>query len=258
MWAGSVDADGYPTWNTYKERQPTDDELRLWFALSGQRNLGIVTGFDNLTVIDFDSFDAWDAWSKLAGDCDLLARHSYRVWTARGVHVYLRTQEPVASYSVGQIDIKARWGYVLGEGSVHPTGAAYRGNGGMIPTLPDMTGLFGLERPVQSPSSDCEPRVQYDDPWDSADHATGPIAMGAIEAIKLRFTPADILGLGATRGRVTIKCPLHHDTSPSFVIYPDGHWRCFGCGAYGDALDLYAALHNVPLADAVAALEGQL
>jgi hypothetical protein len=32
-------------------------------------------------------------------------------------------------------------------------------------------------------------------------------------------------------------CPLHEDRDPSLVVWPaTGRWRCFGCGAGGDAL----------------------
>jgi|GEM_PF-5384310 len=32
------------------------------------------------------------------------------------------------------------------------------------------------------------------------------------------------------------RCPLHNDKSPSFVVYPDDHFHCFGigCGKTGD------------------------
>lgn len=261
-WVSSLDEDGWPTWNTYKNRAATDAELRTWFTLGGRHNLGVVTGYNGLTVLDFDTMDAYDAWLQLAADlgptADMIAGGTYRVRTARGMHVYVRTEAPVTSYSVGKIDVKAMWGYVLTEPSVHPCGHVYQGDGQQIVTVESLSDVFPLQ-PTSTPCSEASPtRVLWDDPWDSVDHATGPISAGSIEAIKLRFTPADILGLGASRGRVMIKCPLHQDTNPSFVIYPDGKWRCYGCGAHGDALDLYAALHNVPLADAVAALGGQL
>jgi hypothetical protein len=213
-------------------------------------------------VIDFDTMDAYDAWLALAHDlgpvADRCAAETYRVRTARGMHVYVRALEPVTSFSVGRIDVKAQWGYVLTEPSVHPCGHVYQGDGQPIITVSALSDVFPLAPTSTACSEAARAHVLWEDPWDSVDHATGPIGAGAIEAIKLRFTPADILGMGATRGRVMIKCPLHKDTNPSFTIFPDGHWRCFGCGAHGDALDLYAALHNVPLADAVAALEGQL
>lgn len=258
LWAGAVDDDGYPTWNPYKTRQATDAELRMWFAAGGRRNLGIVTGFNGLTVIDFDSFDAWDAWQLVDRNSPLRSATTYRVWTARGVHVYMQTQEPVTSYSVGQIDVKARWGYVLGEGSIHPSGHEYHGNGGLIPTVDALADVFCLDQPARPVARDCDMRPVYADPWDSADNATGPASGTSIAAIKERIGPADVLGVAQPRSRIMLRCPLHQDTSPSFVIYPDGHWHCFGCGRGGDVIDLYTQLHTVSVRDAIVALEEML
>lgn len=35
------------------------------------------------------------------------------------------------------------------------------------------------------------------------------------------------------------RCPLgtHSDSSPSFNVYPDGRWKCYGCQQYGDLFD---------------------
>lgn len=51
-------------------------------------------------------------------------------------------------------------------------------------------------------------------------------------------------------------CPLHGEKMPSMCFFPDGRFHCFGCGAHGDAADLYAALHNVPLAEALRICRG--
>lgn len=39
-------------------------------------------------------------------------------------------------------------------------------------------------------------------------------------------------------GRLHCSCPLpdHDDTTPSFVVYPDGHAWCFGCQRGGDVI----------------------
>lgn len=29
-------------------------------------------------------------------------------------------------------------------------------------------------------------------------------------------------------------CPFHSEKTPSFVVYPDGSYYCFGCGVHGD------------------------
>ena len=34
------------------------------------------------------------------------------------------------------------------------------------------------------------------------------------------------------------RCPFHEERSPSFTVYPDQHYHCFGCQAHGDVLDL--------------------
>lgn len=58
-------------------------------------------------------------------------------------------------------------------------------------------------------------------------------------------------------GRHWARCPLHGERTASFCIFTDGKWKCFGCGAHGDAADLYAALHGVSLAEALRACKGE-
>lgn len=35
-------------------------------------------------------------------------------------------------------------------------------------------------------------------------------------------------------------CPFHSEKTPSFVVYQDGGYHCFGCGAHGALKDLIA------------------
>lgn len=45
------------------------------------------------------------------------------------------------------------------------------------------------------------------------------------------------------RGEPLHVCPFHNDTYPSFLVRRTGskpRYRCFGCGAWGDELDLVA------------------
>jgi len=32
-------------------------------------------------------------------------------------------------------------------------------------------------------------------------------------------------------------CPIHGENNPSFYVFSDNHFKCFGCGEYGDAAD---------------------
>lgn len=44
--------------------------------------------------------------------------------------------------------------------------------------------------------------------------------------------------LGLSNRRQFIKCPFHNERTPSCMIYPDGGFHCYSCGAHGkNALD---------------------
>lgn len=36
--------------------------------------------------------------------------------------------------------------------------------------------------------------------------------------------------------RFTTHCPFHQERTPSFYIFPDNRYKCFGCGEYGDTI----------------------
>lgn len=65
------------------------------------------------------------------------------------------------------------------------------------------------------------------------------------------------LVLKAKGSRLWTCCPLHGEKTPSMCFFPDGRYHCFGCGADGDAADLYAALHGVSLAEALRICKGE-
>jgi DNA primase len=52
-----------------------------------------------------------------------------------------------------------------------------------------------------------------------------------------------IVGEDATAPAGRLKkanCLFHDETEPSMHLYPEGRFHCFGCGASGDVVDLYA------------------
>ena len=79
---------------------------------------------------------------------------------------------------------------------------------------------------------------------------------GLLEEI-LRRT--DIVQLVGRRVRLSRKgrvfwgcCPFHKEKSPSFKVENERrNYKCFGCGAGGNALDLWAAVTRQPLHAAV-------
>ena len=54
-----------------------------------------------------------------------------------------------------------------------------------------------------------------------------------------------LLNLQTSNRRVSLRCPFpnHNDSTPSFVLYPQNNFYCFGCGANGQgAIDFCMAL----------------
>ena len=45
-------------------------------------------------------------------------------------------------------------------------------------------------------------------------------------------------------------CPFHLEKTPSFTVYPDGHYHCFGCGAHGDAITFLQRIKGLSFSEA--------
>lgn len=58
-----------------------------------------------------------------------------------------------------------------------------------------------------------------------------------IEYVAQRYTEITPLG-GKAWGSGRCPLPDHDDSTPSFYLYPDGRFYCFGCGRGGDVIDL--------------------
>ena len=55
-------------------------------------------------------------------------------------------------------------------------------------------------------------------------------------------------------------CPLHGEDHPSFYIFADNRFKCFGCGEYGDAVDFLRLVYGYDFLEALRHLgiNGQL
>ncbi len=80
-------------------------------------------------------------------------------------------------------------------------------------------------------------------------------SLEAVKAAVRVIDEADLLcgpagqrtGLRRVGDRWVGLCPLpdHDEKTPSFTVYPDDHWWCFGCDRGGDVLDLHQLAHGV-------------
>lgn len=66
-------------------------------------------------------------------------------------------------------------------------------------------------------------------------------------------------GRRGERGRrLWWRCPFHEDANPSWMVDPGKPWwRCYGCGAHGDAVDLVMRLRGAGFREAVAWIADQ-
>jgi DNA primase len=81
----------------------------------------------------------------------------------------------------------------------------------------------------------------------------GRISDDAIRTIRERASlievVSDVVALRRRGGRSAVGlCPFHAEKTPSFTVNDDrGIFHCFGCGAGGNALDLYLAAPRLPV-----------
>ena len=109
-------------WKKYQHEAPTEDEVAGWDV--SDFNVCIVTGApSDIIVLDVDSPEAQDLVDKLN------LPTTPTVKTARGRHLYFkRPGYPVRNgVKIGgvKLDVRGDGGYVIGPGSIHPSGVAY-------------------------------------------------------------------------------------------------------------------------------------
>ena len=109
-------------WKKFAELAPTPEQLQDWDT--SEFNVGVICGTpSDVVVLDVDSPEAQAAVDAL--DLPLTPR----VRTARGYHYYfqrpsqcLRNSTKIAGL---KLDFRGDGGYVIGAGSIHPSGALY-------------------------------------------------------------------------------------------------------------------------------------
>lgn len=121
------------SWADFQKRPATYAELEQWFDRPERFNVGIVTGrVSGIFVIDLDS-PAAITWGQ-----HHLPRCEMRVRTAKGQHWYYPytgdrpIRNKVRTTHEGQVlelDVRADGGYVVGPGSIHPSGVVYTREG---------------------------------------------------------------------------------------------------------------------------------
>lgn len=84
-----------------------------------------------------------------------------------------------------------------------------------------------------------------------------PGRLTADDIQKAKQFPIDQLYFGNLRkvsGKLVGLCPFHKEKTPSFTIFSDGGFYCFGCSAYGDSITYLMETKNLSFPEAVRSL----
>ena len=109
-------------WGT--EATTNSDVITGWWNKNPSYNIGLVTGQKSgITVVDFDTDEAWAFGIKQG------LPNAPTVKTAKGYHVYCRSQDGVRNFQkrsdLPGIDLRGEGGYVVASPSIHETEAIY-------------------------------------------------------------------------------------------------------------------------------------
>jgi DNA primase len=84
---------------------------------------------------------------------------------------------------------------------------------------------------------------------------------GFLDELRVRTPLATIVGRRVRLARSGRQwkgcCPFHGEKTPSFYVYEDGHFHCFGCGAHGDAIGFVMQSEGAGFMEAVERLAGE-
>lgn len=248
-------------WSKYQSELPFVTTVTEWFSRK-RRNLAIITGWQQLVVLDFDNMDAykkWYAWAVTENTAGMIALYTLRVLTSRGVHVYVRVlDEPICTFRFNGGDVKASGGYVLVPPSVHPNGTLYRYTDPQAPILA-VSRLQDIlaEKPITPPGNTAQYSERAASPWQAVNRKTWiDDSGGLINRIREQMSILELIPdavQSRRNGFYMAQCPFHNDKHPSFWIDTNREiCGCFSCQMKPmDVVNLYARLNNVSNQDAI-------
>lgn len=110
-------------WMVYQQRQPTEDEVRLWWSRVPTAGVAVITGcVSSVVVVDVDGPRGEASVSELAGVVTVGSR------TGRGRHLWFRHPGGRVASRAGVrrgVDIRGDGGYVIVPRSWHSSGRRY-------------------------------------------------------------------------------------------------------------------------------------
>lgn len=187
---------GWQVTNNYRYYDPELSYNKIYGIECGDA-VGVVCGFGNLYVVDFDDQATQDKLLKKLPE-------TFAVKTGgKGLlHLYFLSKETPESFKIVEkgktlADIQGVGKQVIMPGSIHS----------------ETSRMYEIEKDVSIAQFDIKDLKELFREYNVLKHSSG-----------LDGSVADDI----------IKCPFHNDTNPSLAIYrEDGTFFCFGCHAYG-------------------------
>jgi hypothetical protein len=242
-------------WRDYQRVLPKESQFQIWFRPDRDPayNAAVICGWRGLVVLDFDdqhSYSAWLVWTvKHGGEAWEVAEKTYRVKTARGMHLYLFVDETLRCSKFDYGDIKGIGGYVLIPPSVHPSGAQYVAvdESASIVHVSSLTGIIPNAPQPPIPSAPLTHVYQSSALWPGT----------LVEQIKASVSILSLFPDAKPTGGLRwwrARCPLHDDSDPSLWIDLDrGLCGCYaGCTVKPlDVIGMFARIHGLDNAEAI-------
>jgi hypothetical protein len=212
------------------EASTEPEQIRDWWARWPEANIGLRTGvaFD---VLDLDGQAGLASLQRFAPG---YKHHGPVGATGKGFHLLFAVTNAKNGAHLGSedrkndptnIDFRGQNGYIVAPPSVHPNGHRYAWQRPADLPLPDAPyWLLELVFPAPKP----EPKRELS--------AVGAGLAGQLDierefaAIGVHFRKRGVLR--------EAKCPFHDDSTPSLKLYANDTFYCFGCQAWGDALNV--------------------
>lgn len=255
-------------WQQYQTQLPTAAEVDQWFN-RGLVNMAIITGWQDLVVIDFDDMDMyrmWYFWAKQTGGEPLLiAETTRRAMTNKGVHLYVTIAGEVRNRKFTGGDIRGAGGYVIAPPSIHPSGKAYRWLRPNAPILAasSLDAILPADwMPAPPPAYPLYTEHTPRDKWDAIDAPqSGALSINGVKAAVSLLSLLPEARQSSPDGRWwKAPCPFHRDLHPSFWIDTTrGLCGCHSCGMKPmDVINLYAALNGIDNRAALVELQARV
>ncbi len=88
-----------------------------------------------------------------------------------------------------------------------------------------------------------------------------PLPSSFMDELRARTPLAAVVGrrvrLARSGRQLKGCCPFHNEKTPSFYVYEDGNYHCFGCGAHGDAISFIMQSEGAGFMEAVERLAAE-